>query len=126
MEKFELTQETKAKMKQIIETALLQLGIKTSIEFTTTLGDDTFKSTDILCQPMVFKRLYVQGNVWVIKQSDCVYQLSLVLTYKFETFQGGFNGSELGSMTFMVYLLDKEKNYQKLQYNGMVLSYLGQ
>lgn len=113
-------------MKQIIETALLQLGIKTSIDFTTKCEDDTFQSTDIMCQPMMFKRIYVKGNVWKMKQSDCVYRLTLVLSYKYETFQGGYNGTELGSMTFMLYILNKEKNEQELKYNGMVLSYLGQ
>lgn len=130
---FKLTQETQKSFKRMIETALLQIGVKTEISFVSTNGNQFFapslcpiflSSTDILCQPMMFKRVNIEGNLYVEQQNNLVYRLSIILSYKYETFQGGCNGTELGNMSFMLYLSDKDEN-QILKFYGLTLAYLG-
>lgn len=128
-----LTQETQDKFKSMIETALLQIGVKTEISFVSTTGNKILansicpiylSSTDILCQPMMFKRVNIEGSLYVEKQNDLIYRLSIELSYNYETFRGGSNGTKLGNMTFMLYLSDKDEN-QILKFYGMTLAYLG-
>lgn len=128
MEEFsfnKLQDKTKDDIKKYIEVSLLHLGVNATITITpyqNRRGEENVKveSTDIMCQPMIFKRVYVIGNLYFNKgENDEVYEIQVPLSYRFETFTGGSNGTELGTIVFNLYFSDSK--YQSLLFQGFTL-----
>lgn len=96
-------------IKKDIEFTLLRLGINVQAEFKVVKiakGQtmDQLVTTDFQTMPVLFKRIYILGDVAVKKEDERVITLCIGLRYRYEHTNGGLNGCELGTI---IYAIDK-------------------
>lgn len=109
-----------------LETALLHLSIKTDIKIevlNNRHGREYLHvmSSDIMCSPMMFKRVYIDGKseLLPVESYENVYEFCLQLYYRFETFDFGSNGVMLGETKFRIFV--DSSGHQTLDFLGLTI-----
>ena len=99
-----------------IQAQCMRLGINAqfSTEVSTNRwGDDVFeiKSTQFNTTPMIFKSIYVGSQVWICPVEDHanITKITVRLTYQYNLFDGGSNGTDLGTVEYAINTEDLEK-----------------
>ena len=99
-----------------IQAQCMRLGINAqfSTEVSTNRwGDDVFeiKSTQFNTTPMIFKSIYVGSRVWICPVEDHanITKITVRLTYQYNLFDGGSNGTDLGTVEYAINTEDLEK-----------------
>jgi len=104
----DFTKDMQTEIANKIQDCLKKLGIHTSVEISSretkpygkiwvNVKSDTFNTS-----PVMFKNVWIDGCGIVEKDEeyDGTYNLTIALHYRWETFSGGYNGTELATVTF--------------------------
>lgn len=103
----DFTKDMQTEIANEIQNCLKKLGIHTSVgifpkeksngEIRVNVKSDTFNTS-----PVMFKKVFIDGYGTVEKDEeyDGTYNLTIALDYRWETFSGGYNGTELATVTF--------------------------
>lgn len=116
--KIEIRKEIREYILSHVNETLARLGVSEQVKETkesTDRHNDAmlygFESPAIRQMPMMFKKVYVDGYMvsveikegdrleWLAKENDIVV---VNLNYRWNSFRGGFNGTEIGRMIFAV------------------------
>lgn len=99
-----------------IQAQCMRLGINAqfSTEVSTNrCGDEVFeiKSTEFNTTPVIFKSIYVGSRVWISPVEDHadITKITVRLTYWYNLFDGGSNGTDLGTVEYAINTEDLEK-----------------
>lgn len=92
-----------------VQTSVMRLGINAQLSYVTRydyhkneiLG---IESTKFQTMPMMFKELMLVGNINIVDETEEQYynEVAISLDYRYTSFNGGHNGTELGRIIFRV------------------------
>lgn len=90
-----------------VKLSLSRLGINTELSVEeTSKGGIKLQSNPFQTMPVLFKNLYIDGNVYVIDSKDDedsgFNYIRIDMNYRWETFNRGYNGTSLGYITYRV------------------------
>lgn len=111
-----------------VETTIHRLGINAqlSVEVEKDYRGNEYEklvSTSFQTMPMLFKEIYLEGNIAIrdkVDAPDDFLEVHINLDYYYHTFDNGSNGHTLGRIVFEV---DKQTN-EKMRENGKESNYI--
>lgn len=118
----DITPENKLYIVKCIETALRRLCINTRVMLGADKDDNPrFESEDIQTTPALFKSIKVKGDGEIREtDNDTIFTLSLGVTYRYEHFDGGSNGANIGTLHF---LISNRDGWQDVNFKDLSLTF---
>ena len=104
----DLTEEMRQEILNTIKDKLLKLGINTEV----TIGAKTIyngkemifvESKPFNTTPVIYKSIKVDGSGFINMLDNGDYALNIGLTYRFDYFNGGENGVDIGAIKFVIF-----------------------
>ena len=118
----DFTEEMRNAIIEAAKQSLLKIGVTANIGLElssgrtekATLTTEAFNTT-----PVIYKRVNISGNAELepVEGHEGVYDLNFYLSYWFETFSGGHNGTSLGTLKFRVF----DSGYDKVRFIGFLI-----
>jgi hypothetical protein len=105
----DFTDEMRDEIITTVKTAFVKLGINAEVNLEITPkknGYSLYVKTDSFnTMPVIYKDIYVDGYGCLeeIKGHEGIYELRISFSYRFRTFSGGSNGTDLGEVAFRVF-----------------------
>lgn len=87
-----------------IQCSVARLGINTTVEFSLKKDRLEMSSTTFQTMPMIFKSIYLWGNVWLEddKEHDGYTRFTLRIYYGYRHWDGGSNACSLGTVYYEI------------------------
>ena len=88
-----------------IQNGLLRIGITTNVKVDKHNDTLSVTTSDFQTQPVLFKRVYIDGVGKIVSRNpdaESIFNCSLYLDYRWESFLGGRNGTELGQVDLII------------------------
>ena len=103
----DFTENIREEIRTEIENCLMRFGINSKIHITDrTLrnGETILKinSDSFQTQPCLFKSVNIEGTGHLTEDKEGMYELFFVLDFRYETFTGGYNGTNFCNINFRV------------------------
>ena len=94
---------------ECIKAVLKRIGVNTRISVNCIInrnGEERIhvESGEVITTPAIFKRIHIEGDGYIVPDEahpKC-FDLHIPLGYRYEHFDGGFNGVEIGTVKFRI------------------------
>lgn len=118
----DITPENKLYIVKCIETALRRLCINTRVMLGADKDDDPrFESEPIQTTPAMFDTIKVKGG-GEIRDTDNpnLFNLYIEMSYRYEHFDGGSNGANIGTLQFII---SNRDGWQDINFKGLFIRF---
>ncbi len=112
MKAIDLREEVKDYILSEVQRSVMRLGINAQLSYVIKHNYRknellTIESTKFQTMPMMFKELMLVGDIYIADNTEekDYTEITINLEYRYTSFRGGHNGTELGRITFR---LDKD------------------
>ena len=110
MKAIELRKEVQEYILSELQKIVMRLGISAQLKLVVNKGYRgieylAIESEKFQTQPVIFKEVWLDGVLEVLKEKEDAYEVYARLDYRWRSFTGGTNGTDLGKCYFDV---DKE------------------